>query len=84
MRQTVSRALGIQLTRRRQKDGDDVPMCGVPVGASGSSHRPAVERSGTGLVLSEQPAEVGGERPLRRMTPATSVDVDVVPGRTGQ
>ena len=33
--QTVSRALGLQLTRRRQKDGDDVPMCGVPAGASG-------------------------------------------------
>ena len=26
----VSRALGIQLTRRRQKDAPDIPMCGVP------------------------------------------------------
>ena len=31
---TVSRALGIQMTRRRQKDADDVPMCGIPAGTS--------------------------------------------------
>jgi DNA mismatch repair protein MutS len=31
---TVSRALGLQLTRRRQKDADDVPMCGIPAGSS--------------------------------------------------
>ena len=31
---TVSRALGIQLTRRRQKDADDMPMCGIPAGTA--------------------------------------------------
>jgi DNA mismatch repair protein MutS len=25
----VNKALGIQLTRRRQKDSDDIPMCGI-------------------------------------------------------
>jgi DNA mismatch repair protein MutS len=34
---TVSRALGLQLTRRRQKDADDVPMCGIPAGSSGQA-----------------------------------------------
>jgi len=79
---TVSRALGIQLTRRRQKDGDDVPMCGVPVGTSARAIARLL-KGGHKVGLSEQPAEVGGERPLRRMTPATSVDVDVVPGERG-
>src|SRR5690348_13435706 len=30
----VSRALGLQLTRRRQKDAPDVPMCGIPAGSA--------------------------------------------------
>jgi len=33
----VSRALGIQLTRRRQKDAADIPMCGVPAATAGSA-----------------------------------------------
>ena len=80
--QTVSRALGLQLTRRRQKDGDDVPMCGVPAGASGLATARLLA-VGHKVVLSEQPADVGGERTLRRMTPATSVDIDVLPGERG-
>ncbi len=75
---TVSRALGIQITRRRQKDADDVPMCGIPAGTA----EQAITRllaAGHKVAVSEQPPEVGGERPLRRYTPATSVDVDVVP-----
>jgi DNA mismatch repair protein MutS len=73
----VSRALGIQLTRRRQKDAADVPMCGVPAASAGS----AVNRllaAGHKVALSEQPAEPSGERPLRLMTPGTSVDPDVL------
>jgi DNA mismatch repair protein MutS len=73
----VSRALGIQLTRRRQKDAADVPMCGVPAATAGS----AVNRllaAGYKVALSEQPAEPSGERPLRLMTPGTSVDPDVL------
>ena len=76
---TVAHALGLQLTRRRQKDADDVAMCGIPAGTSeqtiarllGGGHKVAV---------SEQPGKEAGERPLRRFTPGTSVDADVIPG----
>jgi DNA mismatch repair protein MutS len=78
----VSRALGIQLTRRRQKDAPDIPMCGVPASTAGA----AVARllsAGHKVALSEQPSTPGGERPLRRLTPGTSVDAAVLsPGRT--
>ena len=75
----VSRALGLQLTRRRQKGADDVPMCGIPAGAS----EQAIARllaGGHKVAVSEQPTEEEGERPLRRLTPATSVDADVLTG----
>ena len=74
---TVSRTLGIQLTRRRQKDADDIPMCGIPAPTSGV----AIARllaAGHKVAVSEQPSQPGGPRPLRLMTPATSVDADVV------
>ena len=74
---TVSRALGLQLTRRRQKDAADIPMCGIPAAAAGS----AVTRllaAGYKVALSEQPADPAGARPLRLMTPGTSVDADVL------
>jgi DNA mismatch repair protein MutS len=73
----VSRALGIQLTRRRQKEAADVPMCGIPAATAGS----AVSRllaAGYKVALSEQPVDPSGERPLRLMTPGTSVDPDVL------
>ncbi|MFC7738649.1 DNA mismatch repair protein MutS [Roseomonas sp. GCM10028921] len=73
----VARALGLQLTRRRQKGSNDVPMCGVPASAAPS----AVVRllsAGHKVALSEQPSEPGAERPLRRMTPGTSVDAEVL------
>ena len=73
----VSRALGIQLTRRRQKDAADVPMCGIPSATADS----AVNRlltAGFKVALSEQSADPSGERPLRLMTPSTSVDPDVL------
>ena len=73
----VSRALGIQLTRRRQKDAADVPMCEVPTSsASGAVAR--LLAAGYKVALSEQPEESDGERPLRLMTPGTSVDTDVL------
>ncbi len=73
----VSRVLGIQLTRRRQKAAPDIPMCGIPAGTAGS----AVNRllaAGHKIALSEQPVTPSGERPLRFMTPGTSVDADVL------
>ncbi len=76
---TVSRALGIQLTRRRQKDAADIPMCGIPAPRSA----PSIARlmaAGYKIAVSEQPAENGGERPLLLLTPATSVDADVLSG----
>ncbi len=76
---TVSRTLGLQLTRRRQKDAEDVPMCGIPAGTS----EQAIARllaAGHKVAVSEQPSEDVGERRLRRVSPATSVDVNVVPG----
>ncbi len=78
---TVSRLLGLQLTRRRQKDAADIPMCGVPAGSADA----AISRllaAGQKVAVSEQPVEPAGERPLRRLTPSTSVDADVLaPGR---
>ena len=74
---TVSRLLGIQLTRRRQKDAPDIPMCGIPAGAAEA----AIARllaAGCKVAVSEQPAEPAGERPLRLMTPGTSVDAAVL------
>ena len=77
---TVSRALGIQLTRRRQKDAPDIPMCGIPASTSGA----AVVRllsAGHKVALSEQPTEASGERPLRLVTSGTSVEQDVLDPR---
>ncbi len=74
----VSRALGIQLTRRRQRHGNDIPMCGIPASRS----QPSIARllaAGHKLAISEQPVEPGGDRPLRLLTATTSVNPDVVP-----
>jgi len=52
---TVSRLLGIQLTRRRQKDAPDIPMCGIPAGTAEA----AIARllaAGRKVAVSEQPA----------------------------
>ena len=73
----VSKTLGIQLTRRRQKDSDDIPMCGIPA----SSVTGAVSRllaAGFKVALSQQPLEPSGDRPLQLMTAATSVDPDIL------
>ncbi len=73
----VSRLLGTQLTRRRQKDAADIPMCGIPAGSADA----AIARllaAGRKVAVSEQPTMPSGERPLRLMTPGTSVDADVL------
>ena len=74
---TVSRLLGIQLTRRRQKESSDIPMCGVPA-ASANGAIGRLLAAGRKVVVSEQPKEPTGERPIRLMTPGTSVDADVL------
>src|SRR4051812_42101211 len=61
----VAQTLGLQLTRRRQKDAADIPMCGIPASTAPS----AVARllsAGHKVALSEQPPVPGTERPLRR------------------
>ena len=74
---TVSRLLGIQLTRRRQKNAPDIPMCGIPAGSADASiaRLLAARRK---VAVSEQAPEPAGERPLRLMTPGTSVDAGVL------
>jgi DNA mismatch repair protein MutS len=73
----VSRALGIQLTRRRQKDAADVPMCGVPASTLDTATARLLA-AGHKLAISEQATEDGGDRPLRFLTPGTSVDSAVL------
>jgi DNA mismatch repair protein MutS len=69
----VARVLGLQLTRRRQKDASDIPMCGIPAGSMDGMVARLLS-AGHKVAISEQPPEPGGERPLRRLTPGTSVD----------
>jgi len=77
----VSRVLGLQLTRRRQKDSDDVPMCGIPAGSLDSMAARLLSQSYK-LVVSEPAADPGAGRLLRVLTPGTSVALDVLdPGR---
>ena len=73
----VSRLLGIQLTRRPQKNAADIPMCGIPAGSADA----AIARllaAGHKVAVSEQPREPAGQRPLRLLTPGTSVSADVL------
>ena len=80
--------LGITLTKRGKSDGDDVPMCGVPVHSVdgylarliGAGHRVAI------CEQVEDPAEQkkrGGKGPLRReviriLTPGTLTEDDLL------
>ncbi|RYF04420.1 MAG: hypothetical protein EOO40_11235, partial [Deltaproteobacteria bacterium] len=75
----VSRLLSVQLTRRRQKGVTDIPMCGIPTGTSEQAFAKLLT-AGYKIAVSEQPGQDAGERPLRRLSPATSVNADVVPG----
>jgi len=69
----VSRTLGIQLTRRRQKDAADIPMCGVPASTLDATTARLLA-AGHKVAVSEQATEDGGDRPLRLLTPGTSVE----------
>ena len=88
----ASRALGIALTRRGKHQGEDIPMCGVPVVSSddylqrliGLGHRVAV------CEQLEDPAEArkrGGKSPVKRdvvrlVTPGTITEERLLdPGR---
>jgi DNA mismatch repair protein MutS len=73
----VSRTLGIQLTRRRQKDAADVPMCGVAASTLDATTARLLA-AGHKLAVSEQATEDGGDRPLRLLMPGTSVDAGVL------
>ena len=74
---TVSRTLGIQLTRRRQKDTGDIPMCGIPAPTADAAIARLL-KAGFKVACSEQQTDPSGERPLRIVTPSTSVDPDVL------
>ena len=64
-------ALDIQLTKRGKHDGEDIPMCGVPVHAA-EAYLARLIRQGFRVAVCEQmedPAEArkrGGKSPLRR------------------
>jgi len=73
----ASRTLGIQLTRRRQKDAADIPMCGVPASTLDATTARLLA-AGHKIAVSEQATEDGGDRPLRLLTPGTSVDAAVL------
>ena len=73
----ASRTLGIQLTRRRQKDAADIPMCGVPASTLNATTARLLA-AGHKVAVSEQATEDGGDRPLRLLTPGTSVDAAVL------
>ncbi len=74
---TVSRLLGIQLTRRPQKNSADIPMCGIPAGSADAAMARLLA-AGRKVAVSEQPAEPAGQRPFRLLTPGTSVSADVL------
>ncbi|MFW6681537.1 DNA mismatch repair protein MutS [Komagataeibacter intermedius] len=74
---TVGRVLGLQLTRRRQKESDDVPMCGIPAGSLDVMAGRLLAQ-GYRLAICEQPTELGAERPVHRLTPGTCVALEVL------
>lgn len=80
--------LGITLTKRGKSDGDDIPMCGVPV-HSVDGYLARLIRAGHRVAICEQvedPAEQkkrGGKGPLRReviriLTPGTLTEDDLL------
>ena len=77
----ASRLLNLHLTRRRQKDAPDIPMCGVPSGSMETSVRRLLQ-AGLKVAICEQAPAPGGERPVCVVTPGTSVDEDVLTAST--
>ncbi len=84
-------ALGIALTRRGKNDGQDIPMCGVPVHAL-DGYLARLIKIGHRVAICEQtedPAtqkQRGGKGPLRRevvrvVTPGTLTEDELLPPR---
>lgn len=73
----VARVLGLQLTRRRQKDNDPLPMCGIP-SSSLDAMAGRLLSQGYKLTVSDPSSEPEGERHIHRLTPGTSVALDVL------
>jgi len=86
-----ARELGITLTKRGKSDGDDIPMCGVPVHAM-DGYMARLIKAGHRVAICEQvedPAthkQRGGKGPLKRavvrvMTPGTLTEDELLPPR---
>lgn len=84
-------ALDIQLTKRGKHDGDDIPMCGVPVHAA-EAYLARLIRQGFRVAVCEQmedPAEArkrGSKSPVRRavvriVTPGTLTEDNLLDAR---
>jgi DNA mismatch repair protein MutS len=84
-------ALDIQLTKRGKHDGEDIPMCGVPVHAA-EAHLARLIRQGFRVAVCEQmedPAEArkrGNKGPVRRavvriVTPGTLTEDNLLDAR---
>ena len=84
-------ALDIQLTKRGKHDGEDIPMCGVPVHAA-EAYLARLIRQGFRVAVCEQmedPAEAkkrGGKSPVRRavvriVTPGTLTEDSLLDAR---
>ena len=87
--ETGAAALGITLTKRGKSDGDDIPMCGVPV-HSVDSYLSRLIAAGHRVAICEQVEDPetqkqrGGKGPLRReviriLTPGTLTEDDLLP-----
>ena len=87
-----ARVLGITLTKRGKSDGDDIPMCGVPV-HSVDGYLARLIKAGHRVAICEQaesPEEQkqrGGKGPLKRavvrvLTPGTLTEDELLPART--
>ena len=87
----AARALDITLTKRGKHDGEDIPMCGVPVHAA-EAYLARLIRQGFRVAVCEQvedPAEAkkrGGKAPVRRavlriVTPGTLTEDNLLDAR---
>ena len=87
--ETGAAVLGITLTKRGKSDGDDIPMCGVPV-HSVDSYLSRLIAAGHRVAICEQVEDPetqkqrGGKGPLRReviriLTPGTLTEDDLLP-----
>ena len=87
--ETGAAALGITLTKRGKSDGDDIPMCGVPV-HSVDGYLSRLIAAGHRVAICEQVEDPetqkqrGGKGPLRReviriLTPGTLTEDDLLP-----